>query len=114
MKIKTNITTVQSVKVDITPKQAIQALMDEIVRSINDELRSLDLPKEELNIPWGGFHYFYFQKPGVVFGYHEQDRHPRETITDIEIKWGGDRLIRMVEHYNRLREILSSDTFRTE
>ncbi len=111
MKIPTSITTVQRVSVDITPQQAIEALKAEIVKRINQELISLKLPKEELDIPHGGFQEFYLSADGVPKGYHIEGRHPRETETKVEIKWGVPRFTRMINQIMQLDNILSSDTF---
>lgn len=107
MKIDTVVVTRQNLTVDITPKEALQSLRDEIVRRMNQELESLKLPKRELYIPCGGFQDFYFAPGGAILGYHEDATHPREEI----IKWGGDRFRRMVDQIRQLDDILESDTF---
>lgn len=112
MKIDTVVVTRQNLTVDITPKEALQSLRDEIVRRMNRELESLKLPKRELYIPRGGFHTFFVEDAtDKIVAYHEEGRHPRETITQAYIKWGGDRFKRMVAQIKQLKDIQESDTF---
>ncbi len=105
MKIGTTVTRKEHLQVEISPAQAIKALKDEITDRINKELESLKLPPEELRIPSGGFDSFYVDKDDIMHGRHTEGRHPRETETDVEIKWGVERFKRALVHSDRLQKL---------
>lgn len=111
MKIGTTIKREEHVQVNIPPAKAIKALRHEITRLINEELGSLSLPREELKIPPGGFDFFYLGEIGELRAHHTEGRHPRETETDIEIKWGVERFKRMLYYQSLLSELGGSDVF---
>jgi len=111
MKIGVVVTRKDHMEVNVTPAQAIAALKQEIVRRINEELRSLNLPESELKIPLCGFQVFYVAGDGTLRAYHEEGRHPRNIETDIEVLWGVEGFKKLVEFHDQLHTMYASGVF---